>query len=546
MSARSATPSKRTKKGPSSKSAPSSGSSQETGAPSTAESSKSAPNSKPLSSTSPSATTHVTERTIVRRWNRPQAELLKATERFVDLEGAVRSGKTTPAIWKIINYAVSHPGIKMLIARWTQDALDMQLRPKFYEECPPELLKKYNAKEEYQEFTNGSIVYIRSLKTSDDGARYAKFTGLTLAVIFIDQPEELPEDVYMALKARLSQIGYPQQMILTPNPPAPNHWLVQEFPEDNSIPGHKYIFTSLYDNRHIIGDQYIAELERDYPLGHAMRRRWIDGRRGLSMMGQPVYGKIFSRHMHVREVEFLADFPLIESWDFGQKHPAVSWHQLIPIKGTGGTKLGTWWNILGEYLGDRQFIDEVVPVVADLRNGMFPGVASLLVCCDPAGAQGQGVRHTNVEVLNAHLRDIYGPGVGAKYLTNSNRPPQRESAIQEISGHMTRLVNARPALLVHPRCTNIIDGLEAGYVYDDRVFTGTGAPNIRRPKKDGYYDHLQNTLEYVALNYGNSPIPVLDNRNLSYKERLRLLQRDTDESDTWGVKTNRMNNRAGY
>ncbi len=466
--------------------------------------------------------------------------------RFVDFEGAVRSGKTTPMIWKIIQYAVEYPGIKMLLARWTQDALDMQLRPKFYEECPRELLGKYNAKEEYQEFTNGSIVYIRSLKTSDDGARYAKFTGLTLAIIGIDQPEELPEDVYMAMKARLSQPGFPQQMMLTPNPPAPNHWLASAFPEDNSKPDHKYIYTSLYDNRAIIGDQYIKALEQDFPQGHAMRRRWIEGRRGLSIMGQPVYGKVFSRHMHVGEVEYLPDYPLIESWDFGQKHPAVSWHQLIPLKGQHGAVSGTWWNILGEYLGERQFIDEVVPAVAALRNELFQGVAVLNVCCDPAGVQGQGVRHTNVEVLNSHLRDVYGPGVGAKYLTNSNRPPQREWAIQQISGHMTRLIVGRPALLVHPRCSNLIDGFEAGYVYDDRVFTQGATPSIRRPKKDGFYDHLQNTTEYVALNYGGSPIPQVDNLSQTMRQRLQQLQGDSDESDTWGVKTNRMANRAGY
>lgn len=480
---------------------------------------------------------------IRRVWNRPQSELLKATERYVDFEGAVRSGKTTPAIWKIINYALKYPGIKMMIARWTQDALDMQLRPKFYEECPPEILGKYNAKEEYQEILTGdgtpsSWVYIRSLKTSDDGARYAKFTGLTLAVILVDQPEELPEDVYMALKARLSQPGFPQQFILTPNPPAPNHWLVKEFPEDNSIAGHKYIFTSLYDNRAIIGDTYIAEIERDYPVGHAMRRRWIEGRRGLSMMGQPVYGKIFSRDMHVKEVEYLPDFPLIESWDFGQKHPAVSWHQLTPWG---------WWNILGEYLGDRQFIDEVVPVIADLRQELFGGVSELRVCCDPAGVQGQGVRHTNVDVLNTHLRDVYGPGVGAKYVTNANRPPQREWAIQQASNHMTRLVQGRPALLVHPRCQNIVDGFEAGYVYDDRVFTQGATPNIRRPKKDGYYDHLQNTVEYVALNYGNSPIQTANQTSLNYKQRLHLLQQESEESDTWGAGSSpRLTNRAGY
>lgn len=456
--------------------------------------------------------------------------------RFLDLEGAVRSGKTTPAIWKLIKLAVDYPGIKMLMARWTGDALDMQLKPKFYEECPPELLKQWHAKEEYQEFTNGSWLYMRSLKSSDDGSRYAKFTGLTLAVIYIDQPEELPEDIWAALKARLSQPGYPQQMFITPNPPAPNHWLCKEFPEDNSVPGHHYMHTSVYDNRAIIGDQYIAELERDYPVGHALRRRWIEGRRGFSIDGEPVYKGAFSRHLHVKEMEFLLDYPLIESWDFGHRHPAVTWHQFTP-----------WghWNILGEIGGDSVFIDQFLPLVDARRRELFPGLLSLRVVCDPAGATAQGLRHTSVEVLNDHLRSVYGPGVGVTYDTTANTPKVRGWCLQQISSYMTRLVQGRPALLVHPRCERTADGFEAGYVYDDRTFTGTLLPNQRRPKKDGFYDHYQNTVEYVALDSGSNRIPTDNMASLSQRDRLRAMQRDTDEFDDWNY-GRRQGSRAGY
>lgn len=463
---------------------------------------------------------------------------MKDRTRFLDFEGAIRSGKSTPLVWKIINYALEYPGIKMMLCRWTGDACDMQLKPKFYEECPKEILGKWNAKEEYQEFTNGSLVYIRSLKSSDDSARYAKFAGLTLAVVGVDQPEELPADIYHALKGRLSQPGYPQQMLLTPNPPAPNHWLADEFPEDNHIVGHKYICTSVYDNEIIMGHEYITELERDYPAGHVLRRRFIDGKRGLSIEGQPVYGKIFSRAMHVGEVEFLPEYPLVESWDFGQKHPAVSWHQFLP-----------WgsWNVLGEYMGTRQFIDEAVPAVQTLRDSLFPGLMILHVCCDPAGAdkQGHGIRMTAVDVLNAHLRSLYGAEMGARFTTGSNLPEKRDWSIQQISSYLTRLIQGRPAVLFHPRCEIVIDGFEAGYVFDDRATTSltTRLPNYRRPKKDGYYDHLQNTVEYAMLNYGAQPVQSVDYSKLSMRERLHRLQHDPD-NDT--LVTHRRRNRAGY
>lgn len=472
----------------------------------------------------------------MRKWNRPQSEFLRATDRFLDFEGGVRSGKTTAGIWKLINYAVQFPGIKMLLARWTGDALSMQLKPKFYEECPPELLGQWLGKEDLQRFTNGSMLYIRSLKSADDAARFAKFTGLTLAVIMVDQPEELPEDIAVALKGRLSQPGYPQQMIFTPNPPGNNHWLVKEFPEDNSVEGHRYISTSLYDNRGIIGEDYIRELEREYPPGHAMRRRMIDGKRGLSIEGEPVYKAVFSRDLHVQEVAFFPDYPVYESWDFGHRHPAVSWHQFLP-----------WghWNILGEYLGSNQFIDESVPEVARVRGLLFPGLEQLHVCCDPAGAQGQGARHTCVEVLNQHLRHVYGPGIGTRYQTNSNRPEQRSWAIQQTSSHMTRLLRGRPALVIHPRCEILIDGFEAGYIFNDRssLLGSSRLPNYRPPKKDGYYDHLQNTVEYAMLNFGAAPMSSAPPE--SQQRRRHPLQTDTDDADTWGVSP-RSRNRSGY
>lgn len=477
---------------------------------------------------------------------------MAATERFVDFEGAVRSGKTTPLIWKMISYAIEYPGIKMMLTRWTQDALDAQLKPKFYEECPREVLGKgpgvskgtsangWNAKEEFQSFTNGSICYLRSLKTSDDTARYSKINGLTLAIIGVDQPEELPEDMYAALKGRLSQPGFPQQLLLCPNPPAHGHWLANEFPDGSDprthppIPGHRYILTSIYDNRHILGEECITALEQEYPAGHVLRRRFIEGKRGLTIMGQPVYGAVFSRYLHVQEIEYNPEFPLIESWDFGQKHPAVSWHQFLP-----------WghWNILGCWMGTRQFIDQTIPEVAALRESLFPNITSIRVCCDPAGdnTQGHGIRTTAVQILNQHLRLTYGGTIAAYSRADANRPEKREWAIQQIAGCMGRLVQGRPALVVHPRCDLIIDGFEAGYVYDDRaVLSSARLPNLRKPKKDGTYDHLQNTCEYVWLTYG--PRSLENPADPEAKARLKNRQDDVDDDDLPYARSNR----AGY
>src|SRR5262245_17652280 len=115
------------------------------------------------------------------KWGPKQSKGLKSTSLFLDIEGAIRAGKTTVAVWKIIMYCWLCPGIHCMIARWTGDALDAQLKPRFWELCPPELLKDgkaWHADEEYVEFANGSRCYIRALKSSDEGSRYAKTAGL--------------------------------------------------------------------------------------------------------------------------------------------------------------------------------------------------------------------------------------------------------------------------------------------------------------------------------------------------------------------------------
>ena len=47
-----------------------------------------------------------------------------------------------------------------------------------------------------------------------------------------------------------------------------------------------------------------------------------------------------------------------------------------------------------------------------------------------------------------------------------------------------------------------VDGFGAGYVRDAKSTKGTTNPNTRRPLKDGYYDHGQNCVEYIALMFG--------------------------------------------
>ena len=48
------------------------------------------------------------------------------------------------------------------------------------------------------------------------------------------------------------------------------------------------------------------------------------------------------------------------------------------------------------------------------------------------------------------------------------------------------------------------DGFEAGYVWDEHMVS-VANKQVRKPKKDGWYEHGQNCAEYLEANFGAGP-----------------------------------------
>lgn len=481
-----------------------------------------------------------TPRQVHRYWNPPQSKflLLRAVANGpleeIDFEGAVRAGKSTPAAEKLAEYVVAYPGIHTGATRWTQDGLDAQVKPLWRDTAALYgLTLKWHADEEYDEIVGtGSRVYLRAMKPSEDIARYGKLAGLTLAVLWIDQPEEVPEDIINAyVPARLSQPNYPHEAWFTPNPPREDHWLATRFPEDNSIAHRTYIRTTVYDNRHNLGDEYIAGLERAYPVGTVLRRRFIEGKRGLSATGKPVYANYFNRDTHAtRPIEMNTQLPLLEMWDFGQHRPCCVWGQMTP-----------WgqFNVLGGVMGEDIYIEDFAPLVLGQRAQWFPRPLEVWACCDPAGskANSQGTKKTGLDVLADVL------GYRPRFVENSNSPEVRSFAIQTLAGFMRRRalrggeafgVDPRRWLIVSSRESATrqfyIDGLEAGYVWDDRIVRGAGGKTIQVPLKDKYYEHAQNCVEYGIVNFGPAYVTQADERKIE-QAIVKRAQQDRDPDD---------------
>jgi hypothetical protein len=438
----------------------------------------------------------------------PQLEFMAATDPYVDFEGSVRSGKTTFLCRKIRDYGLKYPGICMGLTRWTQDGLDAVLKPKWREILGEmQVPFEWNGKEEYDKLPNGSLCYLRGLRAAEESMRFGKLAGLTLSILGVDQAEEIGDedkDVYQAyVPARLSQVGYPHQVILTPNPPAEDHWVAQEFPEDNSKPGYRYIRAELWDMAPILGQDYVNELASKYPPGSALYRRFVEGRRGLGLVGDAVYGGYFlptkavGGHRipwHVqKDVPYHAGLPLYESWDFGHKHPAVLWSQYV---------FGQW-RVLGEVMGSGQFLEEFAPYVLHVRKQSFPKIRTVETVCDPTGGSttSHGSMRTAVTILNEH--DVWP--ICNETTKDYNTIPQKNYAIQLTGKLMMEMQRGgEPGFVVDARCKQFITGLEAGYIWSRKDYTSLATGNIRRPEKDGTYDHLQNCWEYTVLQWVGS------------------------------------------
>jgi hypothetical protein len=482
------------------------------------------------------------ERVIRRRWNRPQTifRRIRGTADgpliYKDLEGAVGSGKTTGPAWMLVEYATDHPGIFMAIGAWTDEMLGppktaflAAAREAGFSVDAGNLTWHGGQGEEYYEFEGyRSRVYVRSLRASEDDMRYMKLAGLSLSIIWIDQPEPVPKDVYDAyIPARLRQPGFPHEVWMSPNPLDDDHWLSREFPTSEAYakPHHYYIHVCLRDNVANVGERFVLDMEAAHPPGSVTHNLQVAGRRGPSLKGVPVYHGYFDQELHVDDrVRLDPRYPLLEGWDFGQEKPAVSWWQYLEHIGAV--------RILGSVKGEALFLEDFAPAVLEIRREWFPTTPTgVWTWCDPNGATNTtGSQKTAVTLLNDY-------GVMAKYDGNANQAPVRATAIQVIAGFMRRIArDGSPAFLMHPRCIELIrsrhgdverretqlmvSAFKVGYVWSELQASDTN-PNVRKPQKGTRYDDLMNSGEYVVLGHKLS-VPQ-QQQMISAESRMRVL-----------------------
>ena len=422
----------------------------------------------------------------------------------LDLEGGRMSGKTWVCSAKIWQSCLDHPGIWWLICRYSGTETASQLRPQFMQVCRMLGVEpRWDDDESAYCFPkqNGKVskVFAYGLKTQSKDARYAKIRGSGFAGVWNDQSEELPEDIGTEIRALLRQPGYPHQLIFSPNPPDEEHFLADQFPDDQDLPGRKLYRLSLYDNQHNLPADTIEKMEKAYPSTHAKHKSLILGLRGPNITGIPVYEGAFRREDHVVPLAYDPSLALLEAIHAGQHHPVWLAGQRSRFGGI---------NLLAGIIGKRLFLEDFIPIVHSYRYEFFDqGPKRPVLCCDPPPNRDDMNRYTSVNLLRA-------AGLTPRYRENANSPDVRESVVQTIGGMMKRRMGSTYGfavsddenrwLMISDTVTKhsglFVDGLEGSYVWDP-LMVSVANKQVRQPKVDQWLEGLQRCLENMVLNF---------------------------------------------
>ena len=195
-------------------------------------------------------------------FNKNQKLFLKCDDQVIAFFGGIGNGKTFAGIAKALMRVINpdNPPQLGMIARQTYPELRDSTQRTFFELCHlmgmlPEVHYEYRKQENRVKFLNGHEIIFRSL---DDPA---KLLSINLGWFYIDQAEEVSEEVFLTLLGRLRAVENPQCWI-TGNPLGHN-WIWHRFIHD-PVPGNIIFNAKTEENIHNLPEGYVDSLKNNY------------------------------------------------------------------------------------------------------------------------------------------------------------------------------------------------------------------------------------------------------------------------------------------
>jgi phage terminase large subunit len=252
--------------------------------------------------------------------------------------GGWGNGKTSWGCVETFTTAMEYPGINIIVARKTRPELksttwDMLVngdpsQPTGWHGIPQELIKSHNRTELTMELITTdpqrpSKIYGLPL---DDPK---KIENYNLGFFWIDQAEEVDEEIFLKFHGRLRQLKAPREGIMTFNPAGHNYlWRRMIDPDRSDAYKRNYacIEATTYDNPNLPED-YFEQFEG---LPEAWIQRFVQGSHDVFT------GQIFTDYNP--DIHLVQPFRIPESWqrmaciDPGIRHEgAVSWVARDPV-----------------------------------------------------------------------------------------------------------------------------------------------------------------------------------------------------------------------
>lgn len=444
--------------------------------------------------------------------NRPKAErqvnptqlaFIKDPYHSKAYKGAAGCAKTSTGVAEVLAHAIFEPGSKLFIAR--KDYNDLKgttlLRAvEMLDMLPPGTLLDRN-KEPPEKWVLKAVERTGPDGEVNDHPSTITFIGMSDELKgsyefnggFVDEADECSEKAVLGFLARCRWMGYgklkPHRWIsLAFNPPDINHWLYTACTGKNAQgevvgePKLKLFEPQPKENIRNLPADYYERLTASLP--EDMRQRLVDNVWGSVFPGEPVIPQ-FKRSKHlVADLRFQAN-TLFRFWDFGFQRPACLFAQV--------TKSGRT-EVLQELLGHNQTVQEFAAQVKAITASNYHTALEVVDYGDPAVKQQKdtGSALTQYAAQGIRIRYQYTPF---------------DVSLKALRLHFERFMSdGRVALAIDSRkCPILTGGLAGGYHFKKDGVT---------PFKDGYYDHLVDTLRYGMYNLFGANVSTVDTSNL--------------------------------
>jgi hypothetical protein len=221
---------------------------------------------------------------------------------------------------------------------------------------------------------------------------------------------------------------------------------------------------------------------------------YAQGKYGYVRTGKAVVPE-FNHELQVMDVPLLRDQPIYIGVDIGggTLTPAAVIGQVSAM----GTKI-----IHHELCAKDMGVDNFTRLLKDFLNVHYADFSIEAVYTDPAAEQRDQVFETKI---NEYLRAAQFPVRAAP--TNAWKVRR-----QAIADPCSRLIGGKPALLIHPRCATLINGLKGKW--DFRKMKVVGAEMYADAPSKNIYSHPCDALGYFCSGLGEGQ-PMRQNRSTS-------------------------------